>query len=72
MTIEAGNFKSIGCEPDPQQVAFGEAVKAWVNGEIDYQEMLGKYPTYLKTVPERIADKVMSAFRKPVSNGGKI
>jgi hypothetical protein len=60
MTTE---FKSVICEMDPQQLAFSEAVKKWVSGEMPYEELIKDwYPSYELRPHERIARFVRQKF----------
>jgi len=49
------------CIEDPQEVAFREAAKEWVDGKIDYEQLMEKYPSYLLPPHERVARLVKQA-----------
>lgn len=62
--INPETFKPISqiCEIDPEEIRFKEAVNSWVEGEINYEQLIKKYPSYLLDFPQRIIRKISEIF----------
>lgn len=55
MTVELGQSIGTIVKEDPQEVNWRQKIGEWARNEISHEELLEHYPSYLLSVPERIA-----------------